>query len=84
MTSQLINKNEKNQNLISMLQPISANAYAKKIPEHMSVVEGEKLKIHCKVFGAESEIMWTVGMLKIESHILCMEMFVFQRFNRLI
>lgn len=38
-----------------------ANAYLKKIPDHMSVIEGEKLQIHCKAFGTDPKITWSVG-----------------------
>lgn len=30
----------------------------------MVVCEGEKLEIHCKAFGTNPQIVWTVGKLK--------------------
>lgn len=42
-----------------------ANVYFKKIPDHVSVVEGEKLEIHCKAFGTDPTISWTVGEFRI-------------------
>lgn len=42
----------------------SANVYIHKIPDNIAVVEGEKLQLHCKVYGSEPiEIIWTIGKL---------------------
>jgi len=40
---------------------VIANAYLKKIPDNMSVVEGERLTIHCKAFGTDPKITWKIG-----------------------
>lgn len=39
----------------------TALAYVKKMPDDVSVVEGEKLKIHCLAMGTEPEITWMIG-----------------------
>lgn len=40
----------------------SANVYLHKIPDNLSVVEGEKLELHCKAYGSEPiTIKWTIG-----------------------
>lgn len=42
--------------------PFSANVYIHKIPDNISVVEGEKLQLHCKVYGSEPiSIEWRIG-----------------------
>lgn len=38
-----------------------ANVYLKNMPDNLSVVEGEQLHIHCKAFGTDPEITWTIG-----------------------
>lgn len=41
---------------------ISANVYIHKIPDNIAVVEGEKLQLHCKVYGSEPiSITWKIG-----------------------
>ncbi|XP_055297725.1 basigin isoform X2 [Sitodiplosis mosellana] len=40
---------------------VIANVYLKNIPDNWSVVEGEKLEIHCKAFGTNPEITWLIG-----------------------
>lgn len=39
----------------------TANAYLKKVPDNMAVVEGEKLLIHCKALGTDPKITWKIG-----------------------
>lgn len=41
----------------------TANVYLKNIPDNLSVVEGEELQIHCKAFGTDPEITWSIGEL---------------------
>lgn len=40
---------------------VVANVYLKSIPDNLSVVEGEELRIHCKAFGTDPKITWTIG-----------------------
>jgi len=40
---------------------VVANVYFKKVPDNISVVEGEKLQIHCKTFGTDPTITWKIG-----------------------
>lgn len=40
---------------------VMANVYFKRLPESTAVVEGEKLSIHCKVFGSDPIISWHIG-----------------------
>lgn len=39
---------------------VMANVYIKKLQNSIAVVEGEKLRIHCKVFGSNPIITWHI------------------------
>lgn len=56
-----INSQTNFNNLNEKLFTFVANVYLKKVPDHMSVVEGERLQIHCKAFGTDPQITWTIG-----------------------
>jgi len=40
---------------------VIAGIFMKKIPENKSVVEGEKLLLHCKVSGTDAKVTWAIG-----------------------
>lgn len=41
---------------------VVANVYIKKLPENLSVVEGEKMRIHCNVLGTDPVVTWRVAI----------------------
>lgn len=60
----------------------SANVYIKKLPENLSVVEGEKLRIHCNVLGTDPVVTWRVGKwTNTRAYCLCFSISQFLNFS---